>query len=357
MNAQQVSALTSSTEARYRSRTPERDKKWKAFREGNLSSLETPKRIALRAARLGVSPVRAAELMEPSVATTDPAELGFERVLGRKDFMALDYLERGTRAARSVCRIVIRSGNAIVGFGTGFLIAPRVLITNNHVLGSAADAAGSLAEFNFQRRLDGSPERVTSFALRPQDLFLTDTALDFSIVAVAEASNQDALSQFGFLPLLKAEGKVSISEAVSIIQHPDGQEKQLALRENEVIDLLESFIHYRTDTAPGSSGSPVFNDQWEVVALHHSGVPERDAQGRILATTGVPWRPEMGETLIKWKANEGARVSRIISAIDGATLTPEQRRLLAFDLRRRRRTLQRCRRLCTASQPRSMAIS
>src|SRR5262249_40852320 len=180
MNVQEVSALTSSTEARYRARTAEREQKWKGFRKGDLTSVETPKRIALRAARLGVSPLRAAELMNPATVTTDVAELGFERVLGRKDFVGLDYLERGTRAARSVCRIVIRSGTTIVGFGTGFLIAPRVLITNHHVLGSTTEAAASLAEFNFQRRLDGSSERVVSFTLRPQDLFLTDAALDFS---------------------------------------------------------------------------------------------------------------------------------------------------------------------------------
>jgi V8-like Glu-specific endopeptidase len=333
MKSRQIASLASATEARYKARTKERENKWAGYRKGDLSSVETPQRIALRAARLGVSPERAMELMEPAVLSLDPAELGFERVLGRKDFLRLDYMERGLRAARAVGRIVIRSGSSIVGFGTGFLIAPRVLLTNNHVLGSAQEAGGSLIEFNFQRKLDGTAERIISFTLRPQELFLTDTALDFSIVAVADTSGADRLSQFGFLPLLSAEGKVNISEAVSIIQHPNGEEKQLALRENEVIDLLESFIHYRTDTSPGSSGSPVFNDQWEVVALHHSGVPERDSQGRILATNGQVWRPEMGETQVKWRANEGARVSRIVTHVRNANLTPEQRRLLAFDTR------------------------
>jgi V8-like Glu-specific endopeptidase len=32
-------------------------------------------------------------------------------------------------------------------------------------------------------------------------------------------------------------------------------------------------VQYTTDTLPGSSGSPVFNDNWEVVALHHAGGP------------------------------------------------------------------------------------
>jgi hypothetical protein len=54
MNAQTVVALASSTEARYRARTSEREQKWRGFRKGDLSSVETPKRIALRAARLGV---------------------------------------------------------------------------------------------------------------------------------------------------------------------------------------------------------------------------------------------------------------------------------------------------------------
>ena len=40
----------------------------------------------------------------------------------------------------------------------------------------------------------------------------------------------------------------------------------LALRENQIVDLLEQFLHYRTDTEPGSSGSPVYNDQWQIVA-------------------------------------------------------------------------------------------
>ena len=61
-------------------------------------------------------------------------------------------------------------------------------------------------------------------------------------------------------------------EYVNIVQHPNGEPKQLALRENQLVDVLENFLHYQTDTAPGSSGSPVFSDEWEVVALHHSGV-------------------------------------------------------------------------------------
>lgn len=330
--SERLIGLMSATEARYAAREKDRAEVHAAPFKTKLTEVETPKRIALRAARLGVAPARATELMEPGAISLDPAELGFERVLGRQDFVRMDYLERGARAARSVGRVVIRNANgAIVGFGTGFLVAPRILMTNNHVLGSQEEAANSLIEFNFQRKLDGTLERTVSFPLRPQEFFFTDAALDVTVIAVGETSGEESLSQFGFLPLLGAEGKVAKTEAVNIIQHPNGEEKQLALRENEVIDLLETFIHYRTDTSPGSSGSPVLNDQWEVVALHHSGVPVRDSSGRIIAVNDQLWSPEMGETRVKWKANEGVRISRIAAFLRTAKLTPEQRNLLKLE--------------------------
>src|SRR5207248_1190657 len=68
-------------------------------------------------------------------------------------------------------------------------------------------------------------------------------------------------------------------------------------------------------TAPGSSGSPVFNDQWQVVALHHSGVPATDEQGRSLTVDGRVWTPDMPESSLKWKANEGVRVSVMVDAL------------------------------------------
>lgn len=38
---------------------------------------------------------------------------------------------------------------------------------------------------------------------------------------------------------------------------------------------LMSSESYLTDTLPHSSGSPVFNSEWEVVALHHAGVQNK----------------------------------------------------------------------------------
>ncbi len=67
----------------------------------------------------------------------------------------------------------------------------------------------------------------------------------------------------------------------------------------------------------------MFNDQWEVVALHHSGVPKRDEQNRILARGGGIWSSEMGDQWIDWIANEGARISKLIAHISAQTLSPD----------------------------------
>ncbi|MFN5160742.1 MAG: lipase family protein [Cyanobacteriota bacterium] len=202
------------------------------------------------------------------------------------------------------------------GFGTGFLVAPRLLLTNHHVLGSADQARHSKVEFNFQEAASGALQGTQCFVLAPQELFLTDEELDYSLVAVAD---DDDLAAYGWLPLIEETGKLLVGETVNIIQHPNGEPKQLAIRNNQVVDELELFLHYRTDTDPGS---PVFNDQWEVVALHHSGVPKRNERGEVVTSDGRVWEEWMGEQRIAWEANEGVRISRLVRHIRSQPLPP-----------------------------------
>jgi V8-like Glu-specific endopeptidase len=55
---------------------------------------------------------------------------------------------------------------------------------------------------------------------------------------------------------------------VNIIQHPRGEPKRVAFRNNLVTAADAQLIRYFTDTDFGSSGSPVCGDDWRVVALH-----------------------------------------------------------------------------------------
>jgi V8-like Glu-specific endopeptidase len=302
-----------------------------AEREGNIARIEardifgiaanTPDLIRKRLRRLHADPERVDFLRREGLhfdpqgpgATADAFPRSLERVLDTNDLMGLRFFEQGLRVARAVGRVHIGGGSGdSEGFGTGFLVAPRLLLTNHHVLGDANQARHSKVEFNFQEAASGELQATQCFALNPQELFLTDPELDYSLVAVVD---DGGLAAYGWLPLIEDTGKLLVGETVNIIQHPNGEPKQLAIRNNQVVDELELFLHYRTDTDPGSSGSPVFNDQWEVVALHHSGVPKRNQHGDLLTSDGRVWQEYMGEQRIAWVANEGVRVSRLVRHI------------------------------------------
>src|SRR5262249_40047736 len=141
--------------------------------------------------------------------------------------------------------------------------------------------------------------------------------LDFTLVAVKP---DGGLTENGWLTLNDDEGAVLKDEYVNIIQHPNGRPKQVALRDNQVTDVLKKYLHYRADTEPGSSGAPVFNDEWELIGLHHSGVPKKNDQGHILARSGAVWTEDMGDAAIDWIANEGVRVGRILAFLREAPL-------------------------------------
>ena len=253
-----------------------------------------------------------------------------ERFLGRNDLLRVNYLERGLMAARAVCRLRVSEPFGGGGaWGTGFLVAPGLLLTNHHVISSPDDALRTLAEFGYDSDAGGRLRAGIRFTLQPQRAFLTDADLDFTLVGIADTADDGAtaLADFGWLRLNPATGKVAPQEFVSLIQHPQGDEKFVAVRENKVLKIgdaaraaLDNWIWYASDTAPGSSGAPAFNDSWQVVALHRRGVPEsrtRDGGEEYRLVTGK-WvaREEaeaLADDLVHWVANEGVRVSKVVA--------------------------------------------
>ena len=359
MDIQAFAEDIAAAEQRFADRAPEREETLRKLETGGILTADDPERVEKRLARLGatrgtanalaegavpvVGPVTEADAADIAAAGVDDVEVttvetgetdyvALERLLGNNDLISAAFLEGGARAARAVGRIVITAeGGRVAGYGTGSLVGPGLLLTNNHVLEDEQTAAQSRIEFDYQLDLDGTPAPSTSFRLLPERFFLTDRELDFSLVSVEERSSGGAveteLAAFGWNRPIESEGKVILGELINIVQHPNGEPKQLAMRENKLVDLLDNFLHYQTDTAPGSSGSPLFNDQWEILGLHHSGVPRKDESGRILAVGGGRWTRAMGEHRIDWIANEGIRISRVIKHIKNQKLTGAQSRL------------------------------
>jgi V8-like Glu-specific endopeptidase len=73
----------------------------------------------------------------------------------------------------------------------------------------------------------------------------------------------------------------------------------LSLQDNILIEANDRFVRYRAATEPGSGGSPVFDENWELIAVHH-------AAGSLRALNRV------GD----YEAAEGISIHAIVKAID-----------------------------------------
>ena len=331
--------LIQDTESRFKNRTSTREKARRSFESKDFAGANEERAIEARLKHLGVDEEVNEKLRSESFeipgrtpnqdtrATIENVVL--ERILGENDLMPIAYLMAGQNRAKTVGRVLVKDRmGRLTSYGTGFMVSPNLLMTNNHVLETDAQAANSEIQFDYELDVKNREVTTSSFRFDPSTFFLTNEQLDFSLVAVSPNGDTKP-SDWGWNQIPESDdGLIVKGEYVSIIQHPNGEMKQIALRENQILDFFDEFLHYKTDTAPGSSGSPVFNDQWEIVALHHSGVPERDQSGNIIAVDGRIWKKWMGDHRIKWIANEGIAIGRIVQFIKSSSgLSDSQRKV------------------------------
>lgn len=268
-----------------------------AERHGRVDELveaalnDFPDHPLLRSARRQEPPPAAGPDIRTDVqwSAPKPAE-ALEKIIGsRSTLLPISHLEIGLLRSRSVARVVRADRSS----GSGFVVKGDLLLTNHHVLPNADEAARSIVEFNYQLTTEGLPTVVDLFRLNPERRFATNKEDDWTLVAFErEPVNWGSLAV--------GPSVLQVGDFVSIIQHPGGGYKQIGMFHNTVAYVGEGRVQYLTDTLPGSSGSPVFNDRWEVVALHHSGGMLREP-----GTKSWSYR------------NEGIHINRVI---DGAAV-------------------------------------
>lgn len=310
--------------ARWRRRETERTSEMAVAKGSSRPRLRVERLTKTAATEKARAAVLEATAVQPA-APRATEEFSLERVLGKRDLLDENFLELAIAMARTVARVRLRNG-----FGTGFLVSPFLLMTNQHVIEDISDARGARAEFDFQKNGSGHLLPVQTFTLDPDRFLLTNKELDFTLVALNPLSDHRVpIERYGWVKLIPEQGKADAGDCVNIIQHPGGELKQIALRSNEVVDIFEEYLHYLTDTEPGSSGSPCFNDQWELIALHHSGVPKTNNDGDLLKANDQVWRQGIDSTdSLVWIANEGVRVSSIVAAVRAAVLSDEGENLV-----------------------------
>jgi hypothetical protein len=227
--------------------------------------------------------------------------IDYERVFGLDRFHPVDWL----RDALLACRSVARVEDGYDGKGTGFVLAgddlrpgwpARVLVTNAHVVPDAVEPDEVVITF----RGLSEAGRETALTVRPVGGMLWHSPkhdLDACVLALPD----DLSPQITPLRVSRRFPKLGNEHRVRayVIGHPMGiPEIRLSLHDSLVLDVDDRYAWYRSPTERGSSGSPVFDDKWRVIALHHG------ATDSIRGTAG-------GGSA----ANEGIRVDRILEAL------------------------------------------
>ena len=249
----------------------------------------------------------------------EPVDFAYERAIGKNDSVYSNFVELIGNAKQKVGRIAIKRGNRNIGFATGFMVAENLLLTNWHVFRTINEVADSEVQFLYELDTAGNPGTPVSFRLQSEIFYYSNKELDYCFVAVhaADVTGKIKLADIGYIFLDPGLGKLGSEdeEKLNIIHHPDGDYKQLSIRKNLFVKITPTSIWYETDTAPGSSGSPVFNDQWQVVALHHMGVGKKNVAGEYIDKDGkvIPKiNGKIDASKVVWEANEGIRISVIL---------------------------------------------
>lgn len=238
------------------------------------------------------------------------------------------WLTSLSRIENQVCRIEIETDQGKTLYGTGFLISSNTLITNYHVMeavilgeagqttedGFSAKSSNVKCRFDYKRlgnkvlnpgtvyQLDSNWQIDISPNSPLDKLSLTQTeCLDYAIIRLeGEPGNEFVASKNASSG--ESRGWIKLPENIAnddflpnsplfIMQHPQGQPLKLALDTNAIIGLTDdkTRLRYRTNTEPGSSGSPCFNQKLELIALHHSGDPNFDYDYKPTYNEGIPF--------------------------------------------------------------------
>jgi V8-like Glu-specific endopeptidase len=245
-------------------------------------------------------------------ALAAPDDASVERLIQQSNsFLDLGkWLEAAGKLQVCVCRIEIAIEGGGRVFGTGFLIAPDLVMTNYHIVecivttedhdatysGPRATASGVICRFDYKVLSNGMTNQGLTASLaanwrvalspnNPQETEPTASQLDCAVIRLSKPLGELAIGEkpelqgdrrgWIRLPQIGVRPELADHSSLFIIQHPEGHPIKLALSTDAIqcINGNRTRVRYSTNTEPGSSGSPCFDQNWNLVALHHAGDP------------------------------------------------------------------------------------
>lgn len=187
---------------------------------------------------------------------------------------------------KAVCRLLINGS----GLCTGWLLGCEGhLMTNNHCIGNASDAANTDFMFNYQHSSCTGSATAGSAIVASSATFLrtspfSSSGLDYTLVKLPV----NPTATYGYLSLSSVAPVVG--DRIYIVQHPAGRLKEIAVNTNiggtsggfaAVNTVNTNGIRYYADTEGGSSGSPVLSYASNLVfAIHNTGGCQNGSYGR-----------------------------------------------------------------------------
>jgi hypothetical protein len=253
------------------------------------------------------------------LSSAAPARRELQRIIDEHQGLHDPVAWRGRLAQieTQVCRIEISVLGGKVR-GTGFLVGPDTVLTNHHVIrrligGNVQPGAVSL-RFDYKVLADGttvnagtevgladdwliasSPPSAVDELVDPGDKLPDPGELDFALLRLAcalgdkpiGASAPPGSAKRGWIELADAPNPAP-GVPLFIMQHPRGAPVKLAAGPVLELNGNETRLRYRANTEGGSSGSPCFDINLDLVALHHSGDPDNDPAHRPQYNEGIP---------------------------------------------------------------------
>jgi hypothetical protein len=247
-----------------------------------------------------------------------PRELALENIIRQQhSFLNVStWRQMLGKLEYQVCRIEIKLSTSTKTYGTGFLVGPDLLLTNYHVMEPVIQQENLcktgkpwshpedvVFRFDYKVLPESSIVNPGTVCLLKEDDWLVDFSpvsqwdsepppksadpsleeLDYALVRLKDSPGIHSIGRDSEIDAPK-RGWVKIREdfdfssdsALIILQHPKAAPLKLSIDTNASINVNGNGtrITYMTNTEPGSSGSPCFNINWELIAIHHAGDPD-----------------------------------------------------------------------------------